>query len=86
MPFEPGRHSKSERDVRSFLKSGLADEQIRIGAILQELFQVAYDVDWQSQKVRTFVFRVTASVFKVSLEQEFLPESLIHEAMHAWAR
>ena len=44
--------ARSERDVRSFLQSGLADEQIRVGAILQDLFQVALDVDWQSQSVR----------------------------------
>lgn len=44
--------ARSERDVRGFLKSGLADEQIRVGAILQDLFQVALDVDWQSQAVR----------------------------------
>jgi hypothetical protein len=44
--------ARSERDVRSFLKSGLADEQIRVGALLQEIFQVALEVDWQSQKVR----------------------------------
>ncbi len=44
--------ARSERDVRGFLKSGLADEQVRVGAILQDLFQVALDVDWQSQKVR----------------------------------
>lgn len=44
--------ARSERDVRSFLQSGLADEQIRVGALLQEIFQTALDVDWQSQKVR----------------------------------
>lgn len=44
--------ARSERDVRGFLKSGLADEQVRVGAILQELFQVALDVDWQSQNIR----------------------------------
>ena len=44
--------ARSERDVRGFLKSGLADEQIRVGALLQEIFQTALDVDWQSQKVR----------------------------------
>ncbi len=44
--------ARSERDVRSFLKSGLADEQIKVGALLQEIFQVAYDVDWDSQRVR----------------------------------
>jgi Protein of unknown function (DUF3375) len=44
--------ARSERDVRAFLKSSLADEQIRVGALLQDLFQVALDVDWQSQTVR----------------------------------
>lgn len=44
--------ARSERDVRGFLKSGLADEQLRVGAILQEIFQAALQVDWESQKVR----------------------------------
>lgn len=44
--------ARSERDVRSFLKSGLADEQIRVGALLQGIFQAALNVDWQSQTVR----------------------------------
>jgi len=44
--------ARSERDVRGFLKSGLADEHLRVGALLQEIFQVALEVDWQSQKIR----------------------------------
>lgn len=44
--------ARSERDVRGFLKSGLADEEMRVGALLQEIFQVALELDWQSQKVR----------------------------------
>lgn len=44
--------ARSERDVRGFLTSGLADEQLRVGAILQEVFRVALDVDWQRQAVR----------------------------------
>lgn len=44
--------ARSERDVRSFLKSGLADEQMRVGSLLQDIFQVALEVDWQSQQVR----------------------------------
>lgn len=44
--------ARSERDVKAFLKSGLADEQMRVGAVLQDLFQVALEVDWSSQKVR----------------------------------
>jgi len=44
--------ARSERDVRGFLTSGLADEQIRVGAILQQIFNVAMHVDWTSQKTR----------------------------------
>ena len=44
--------AKSERDVRGFLKSGLADEHLRVGALLHDIFQAALEVDWQSQKVR----------------------------------
>lgn len=44
--------AKSERDVRSFLKAGFADELFRVGALLQDVFQAALYVDWQSQSVR----------------------------------
>lgn len=44
--------ARGERDVRAFLKSGLADEQLRVGALLQEVFQAAMDVDWPSRAVR----------------------------------
>jgi len=44
--------ARSEKDVRGFLKSGLADEQMRVGSLLQEIFQVALELDWQSQRVR----------------------------------
>ena len=44
--------ARSEKDVRGFLTSGLADEQVRVGAILQQIFNVALHVDWTSQKIR----------------------------------
>ncbi len=44
--------ARSERDVRGFLKSGLADEQLRVGAVLQDLFETALHIDWSSQRVR----------------------------------
>ncbi len=44
--------ARSERDVRGFLSSGLADEQMRVGAILQQIFNTAVHVDWTSQKIR----------------------------------
>lgn len=44
--------ARSERDVRGFMKSGLVDEHVRVGAILQEILRVAVNIDWKSQKVR----------------------------------
>lgn len=44
--------ARSERDVRGFIKSGLASEQLRVGALLQDILQAALKIDWQSQKVR----------------------------------
>lgn len=44
--------ARSERDVRGFIKSGLASEQLRVGALLQDIFQAALEIDWQSQAVR----------------------------------
>lgn len=42
----------SERDVRGFLKSGLNDEHLRAGALVQEILRVGLSVDWQSQTIR----------------------------------
>lgn len=44
--------ARSERDVRGFLKSGLAEEEVRVGTVLHDLFQVALHVDWESATVR----------------------------------
>jgi len=44
--------ARSERDVKSFLKSGLAAEHHRVGELLNDIFQQALDIDWSSQKVR----------------------------------
>lgn len=44
--------ARSERDVKGFLKTGLAAEHHRVGMLLNEIFQIALDVDWRSQAVR----------------------------------
>jgi hypothetical protein len=38
--------------VRGFLKSGLANEQLRVGALLQDIFQASLELDWQNTKLR----------------------------------
>jgi hypothetical protein len=44
--------ARSERDVKGFLKTGLAAEHHRVGALLNEIFEQALDMDWGSQALR----------------------------------
>src|SRR5581483_5815793 len=44
--------ARSERDVKGFLKTGLAAEHHRVGALLNEIFREALDIDWGSQAIR----------------------------------
>ncbi len=44
--------ARSERDVRSFLKTGLAAEQHRVGQLLNEVFAAATRMDWSSARLR----------------------------------
>jgi hypothetical protein len=44
--------ARSERDVKGFLKTGLAAEHHRVGSLLSEIMNVALGLDWQRQVVR----------------------------------
>lgn len=44
--------ARSERDVRSFLRTGLAAEHHRVGQILAEVFKQAQRVDWSAASLR----------------------------------
>lgn len=44
--------ARSERDVKGFLKTGLAAEHHRVGSLLSEILNVALHMDWQRQAVR----------------------------------
>lgn len=44
--------ARTERDVKSFLKSGLAAEHHRVGELLNEILSTALDVDWGSLPIR----------------------------------
>ncbi|MBL4826213.1 MAG: DUF3375 domain-containing protein, partial [Spongiibacteraceae bacterium] len=61
--------ARSERDVKSFLKTGLANEHHRVGQLLQELFSTALDVDWSSASVR----RTACSLPPVAISCAGLP-------------
>lgn len=44
--------ARSERDVKGFLKTGLAAEHHRVGNLLNDIFSLALNIDWQRQSVR----------------------------------
>jgi hypothetical protein len=44
--------ARSERDVKGFMKTGLAAEHHRVGHLLNELFNLALKLDWQRQPIR----------------------------------
>lgn len=44
--------ARSEKDVKGFIKTGLAAEHHRVGQLLNDIFNTAQDIDWQRQKVR----------------------------------
>lgn len=44
--------ARSEKDVKGFLKTGLAAEHHRVGQLLTEIMQAALELDWQRQNVR----------------------------------
>lgn len=44
--------ARSERDVKGFLKTGLAAENHRVGELLNGVLNTALQIDWSSHKVR----------------------------------
>ncbi|MGI9282905.1 MAG: DUF3375 domain-containing protein [Endozoicomonas sp.] len=44
--------ARSEKDVKGFLKTGLAAEHHRVGQLLNQIMETSLNIDWQSQNVR----------------------------------
>jgi len=44
--------ARGERDVRGFIKAGLAGEQHRVGALLNDILEVATNIDWSCNSLR----------------------------------
>lgn len=44
--------ARGERDVRGFIKTGLANEHHRVGSLLNEIFEAATEIDWSVAAVR----------------------------------
>lgn len=47
-----GARARGERDVKASMQSGVAGEQLRVGAVLQEVLDAALALNWQSAAVR----------------------------------
>ncbi|MCU0718897.1 MAG: DUF3375 domain-containing protein, partial [Pirellula sp.] len=78
--------ARSERDVRGFLKSGFADEQMRVGALLHDIFQQALELDWQSQKLRRSpspLPPIAISLANLPLIERLLPKQVDEETESA---
>ena len=61
--------ARSEKDVRGFMKTGLAAEHHRVGQLLNEVFAQAMAIDWSSQKLR----RSPAPIPPVAIANSGLP-------------
>lgn len=44
--------ARSEKDVKAFIQSGLAAEHHRVGQLLNEILNIAQELDWERQTVR----------------------------------
>ncbi|MFN3712683.1 MAG: DUF3375 domain-containing protein [Alcanivoracaceae bacterium] len=44
--------ARSEKDVKSFIQTGLAMEHHRVGKLLNEVLNIAQELDWQRQHIR----------------------------------
>lgn len=78
--------ARGERDVKSYVKTGLASENFRVGMLVNELLDAAAGVDWESAKVR----RMGAMLPPLAVQVRNLPlvqRLVVHEAGEAdgWA-
>jgi len=61
--------ARSEKDVRNFLKTGLAAEHHRVGQLLNDFFSPAMALDWSSQILR----RTPSSLPPLAMANNGLP-------------
>jgi len=61
--------ARSERDVKSFIKTGLAAEHHRVGELLNAIFNKALDIDWSSSATR----KLSASLPPIALANPNIP-------------
>lgn len=61
--------ARGERDVRGFIKAGLANEHHRVGALLNDILEAATEMNWSSQALR----RTPGPLPPIALSTPYLP-------------
>ncbi|TVP77297.1 MAG: DUF3375 domain-containing protein [Puniceicoccaceae bacterium] len=71
--------ARSEKDVRGFIKTGLAGEHHRVGKLLDEIAETVLKIDWSQQNVR----RTPAPLYPIApgLGQVPAPERIIYKSL-----
>ena len=71
--------TRSEKDVRGFIKTGLASEHHRVGTLLKDILETALEMDWNKQAVRRAPSPLPPIGFHLS--QMPLPERLLFKSI-----
>lgn len=71
--------SRSEKDVRNFIKTGLAAEHHRVTILLNEVMKAALDLDWSKQKVKRTLSSlppIGSALANIPLVERLLPKKV----------
>jgi uncharacterized small protein (DUF1192 family) len=74
--------SRGEKDVKSYVKTGLASENFRVGVLINELLDAAVDIDWKltkTCKMRAMLPPVGMAVANLPLVQRLMFKELIDD-------
>ena len=71
--------ARSEKDVRNFIKTGLAAEHHRVSLLLNEVMKAALDVDWSKQKNKrapTALPPISFALANIPMVERLLPKQV----------
>ncbi len=71
--------ARSERDVRNFIKTGLAAEHHRVTLLLNDIMKASLDIDWSPQKTRrtpSDLPPIGFALANIPLTERLLPKQL----------
>lgn len=61
--------ARGERDVKGYVKTGLASEHHRVGALLNEILECAIDIDWSKNNIR----KQTSNLLPIAISHPSIP-------------